>query len=234
MPVAYVTGLSYRASRQALPVSADVLRFERDLGIVGDCHASAISPRQVLLVSMDAYRTFALGPHSLRENVLIGSAELGLESGITLRLGDSAVLAVSFPCEPCAKLERVRPGLMRAIGGARGWLARVLQSGFVRVGDQIAQLPGTSTRHSAIWQERLFATVGQIPAGQVVTYSRLADAIGVPRAYARVFPRILRAQDGLPWHRAVPSGPRPVAPEHRRRLAAEGLAPGAFLAAEFN
>ncbi len=224
-----VKALRRRPLKSAPPITVDTFHFERGLGIVGDSHANPISPRHVLLVSENAYAEFSLPPGSLRENILIGVSAGHLESGAILRFGASAAVAVSFECEPCAKLNRVSPGLMRAIGGARGWLARVVESGPVSCGDSISRLTSTAPRHSRIWQERLWAAVEQLPAGTVATYASLTEIVGVPKAYARAFPRVLRAKPGVPWHRAVPISGALLGPEHRERLKSEGIEPAHFL-----
>jgi MOSC domain-containing protein YiiM len=71
---------------------------------------------------------------------------LGLPRGTLLRLGESAVVEVTGLREPCAQMNGLRPGLMKAClaRDARGGLVRkagimgiVLAGGVVRAGDSI-------------------------------------------------------------------------------------------------
>ena len=47
------------------------------------------------------------------------------------------VLEITGECHPCSRIEDLRPGLLQEIGGQRGMLARVAQSGTINVGDTI-------------------------------------------------------------------------------------------------
>jgi methylated-DNA-protein-cysteine methyltransferase related protein len=53
--------------------------------------------------------------------------------------------------------------------------------------------------------ERVLRCIQSLPAGTVSSYGAIARAAGWPRA-ARQVVRILRATQGLPWHRVVGSG----------------------------
>ena len=62
---------------------------------------------------------------------------MALTTGQRLRLGE-AVLEVTVPCDPCERMDELRPGLRTEIDGRRGMLARVVGSGVVRTGDAVA------------------------------------------------------------------------------------------------
>jgi hypothetical protein len=175
------------------------------LGIERDCHANPLSPRQVLLVSTGAYRACEVPAKSLRENILIQADKLTLFSGSRIRVGRDAVLRVSFQCEPCGRLNRVRPKLSRDIGDMRGHLARVVESGSIRPGDRVRVETGVYRSFPNYWRDRVIEIVHLIPANHVVSYGRLAELAGVPKAFCRVFPRLLRSQPNLPWQRVVPA-----------------------------
>jgi methylated-DNA-protein-cysteine methyltransferase-like protein len=80
---------------------------------------------------------------------------------------------------------------------------------------------------------RVYEIVRTIPAGEVVTYGEIAQALGVPRG-ARAVGWALRALHGreaarTPWHRVVGAGGR-ISPRagtgpllQRRRLEGEGV-----------
>lgn len=180
-----------------------------DQGLLGDRYANRLSPRQVLLAGIDAYRDLQLPPSTLRENLLIDGPTASLPSGSLLRIGPEVVLWITFQCEPCARLEQCRPGVVKALKGRRGTLARVLQGGMLRVGDAICQGPAPIPPLSDDWKGRIVDIVRRIPAGKRVGYGQLAELAGVAKGYCRAFPRVLsqwcpdmaeRAQAGVVTH----------------------------------
>jgi len=108
-------------------------------GLEGDRHARAGSGRQVLLLDAAVLAAEGLAPGVLRENLTLeGIGVDGLAAGTRLRVGDGVVLRVEGPCEPCAFVEGVRPGLRARLEGRRGTLATVEAGGTLRVGDPVA------------------------------------------------------------------------------------------------
>ena len=80
-------------------------------------------------------------------------------------------------------------------------------------------------------QQRILATIRQIPYGRVTTYGRVAERAGLPRR-ARLVATALRLADdpNLPWYRVMGAGGRIVFPPdslgHARQtegLRAEGV-----------
>jgi hypothetical protein len=104
---------------------AESLTLLAGYGIEGDANAAKDSARQILLAGMPAVAALGIAPGDLRENILLEDAVEGLASGTVLRIGQ-ALLRITLPCEPCWKLNRVRPSLAGAALGRRGVLARVL------------------------------------------------------------------------------------------------------------
>ncbi len=84
-------------------------------------------------------------PGDLGENLLVRGLGPGTwRTGTRLRVGDSAVLELSKPCEPCSVLHSlpyVGPSrgaaFVRALLGRRGWYARVVREGLVRPHDAV-------------------------------------------------------------------------------------------------
>ncbi len=108
-----------------------------NLGLEGDRYAKPGSKRQVLLFEAEVLRDLDLPPGSARENILVEGFPLTRCSvGTRLRFGE-AVLEVTQECEPCRRLEEVRPGLRELLNGRRGMLARVLHGGRISVGDPV-------------------------------------------------------------------------------------------------
>jgi MOSC domain-containing protein YiiM len=111
-------------------------------GFEGDRHARRTpgGNRQLLLVDAKNLRDLQLSPGTLKENAVVeGLALESLPVGQRLKLG-GAIIELTGPCEPCHKVEAVRPGLLRESWGRRGQLARVLEGGSVRVGDRVEVL----------------------------------------------------------------------------------------------
>lgn len=108
-----------------------------DAGVDGDRKARPGSARQVLLVAAEDLAALGVKPGQLRENVTVRGIDLrSLPPGSRLRLGE-AIVELTKPCGPCAKLNRVRDGLMRDSRGRRGMLARVVRGGRVRTGEAV-------------------------------------------------------------------------------------------------
>jgi MOSC domain-containing protein YiiM len=106
-------------------------------GFEGCVHGRPGSRRQVLLVEGEMLRELGLSPGVVRENITTEGIRLGeLESGRRLRIG-GAVLEVTVPCEPCDKMDAIRPGLQDELQGRRGTLCRVIENGLIRRGDAL-------------------------------------------------------------------------------------------------
>jgi len=79
--------------------------------------------RQVHLIHAELHdelreRGFAVSAGQMGENITTrGVNLLGLPTGARLYLGSSAVVEVTGPRNPCAQLDRIRPGLMGATLG---------------------------------------------------------------------------------------------------------------------
>ncbi len=137
------------------------------LGVAGDAHQGArvrhrsrvrVDPdqpnlRQVHLIHGElldevAKRGFAVEPGQLGENVTTRGVDLlGLPTGTTLRLGDTAIVALTGLRNPCGQINGLADGLRSAVvdhdadGGLirkAGVMAVVLHGGTVRPGDPIA------------------------------------------------------------------------------------------------
>lgn len=176
-------------------------------GIVGDCHAVPMSPRHVLLTARGAYERHGLAANALRENILVDVDRLDWSSGSELRISGEktgradVVLRVTFACEPCAKLNRFKPGLMRHVGADRGILARVVRGGVIQMGDRVSVRPSAYKALPDAWQERLCDLIQLLPEEEWISYVRLAELVGVKTSYCRVFPRVL----GLAAHGGGPT-----------------------------
>ena len=142
------------------------IRVVAGLGIVGDAHEGAtvqhrsriaVDPtqpnlRQVHLLHAELFaelkaKGFDIAAADLGENVTTESLDLlGLPRGTLLRLGSDVALSVTGLRNPCAQIERFRPGLLAAVldrgpGGEiirkAGIMTIAIAGGIVRPGDPI-------------------------------------------------------------------------------------------------
>lgn len=118
-------------------------------GLEGCAHAksSSSSKRQVLFVSKQHLDAVGVEPGRIRENFTVEGADVHeWPVGQRLRAGD-ALFEITMVCDPCGRMEEIRPGLQAELEDRRGMLARVLETGEVSVGDEItllsAEVPAT-------------------------------------------------------------------------------------------
>ena len=152
--------------------TADVIRLVEGHGVEGDVHAGKTvqhrsrvrkdptepNLRQVHLIHRELHEELSahgfpeIAPGQMGENITTSGIELlDLPTGARLRLGAKAVVEVTGLRDPCKQLERIAPGLMKAVldRDSDGELVRksgvmsvVVQGGEVRPGDPIeVELP---------------------------------------------------------------------------------------------
>jgi MOSC domain-containing protein YiiM len=106
-------------------------------GLKGCIHGRKGSSRQVSLMGFETLCRLELAPGVVKENITVAKLDFqGLATGMRMRIG-GALLEISEPCHPCARMDQIRPGLQRELKGQRGWLCRVLEQGTIRRGDGI-------------------------------------------------------------------------------------------------
>ena len=129
-----------RASRAPL-LSVDRVEAVEETGLEGDRHAKRDSRRQVLLMEEETLDRLGLRPGDVREQVTVRDLQLDeLDEGARIRVG-TALLEVAGPCQPCERMEEIRPGLRSALVGRRGRFVRVLHAGSFSVGDELVVEP---------------------------------------------------------------------------------------------
>jgi hypothetical protein len=199
-----------RAEPRGAPCAVPNVAALAGRGLAGDVHADALSPRQVLLAGSPAYARHGLPPHALRENLLLDIDTADFVSGTLLRIGNDAVLRLTFACEACGYLDARHPGVAAAIGRSRGMLARVVRGGTIAIGAPVAVLPALLPAWDDDWRARVAAVLARVPAGMVVEYRQLARLAGVQPVYCRTFPRLARSLGFA--HAAVAVAGRPDVP----------------------
>ena len=110
-------------------------------GLEGDRHLRSDgrrSNRQVLIMDSETLNHFDLSPGQVRENVTVEGLDFSsISAGDKVSLGGDVILEVTGDCEPCARMDELRPGLKDEIDGKRGLLAFVEKGGVVSVGAEV-------------------------------------------------------------------------------------------------
>jgi MOSC domain-containing protein YiiM len=118
----------------------DRARAVADHGLDGCAHARPGGKRQVLFASSEHLEAVGVDPGRVRENFTVDGADVqSWPVGQRLRIGE-AVFEVTMVCDPCERMDAIRPGLRDQLEGRRGMLARVLEGGEVAIGDEVEPL----------------------------------------------------------------------------------------------
>ena len=110
-------------------------------GMEGDRHLRSDgrrSNRQVLIMDSETLSHFDLSAGQVRENVTVAGLDFSsISAGDKVSLGGDVILEITGDCEPCARMDELRPGLKDEIDGKRGLLAFVEKGGLVSVGAEV-------------------------------------------------------------------------------------------------
>jgi len=205
-----VSGLFIKPARHQPMAAATEADARRRHGLVGDCHAQPLGPRQVLIVREESLAMLGVAPWEVRANIATrGLREDALGSGVLLRIGRTVEIRITHECEICKVLRRYVPdSLFKDLAGRRGSLGVIVRGGSLALGDRIT--PSAAAVYPEVPDriyQRLAWVVERIPTGRVVTYDRLLVLVGAQRAFFRVLPAYLKraAAAGLPAHRVLTS-----------------------------
>ena len=112
--------------------------FIAGMGIEGDRSCVKGNTRQVLFMDKETLDDLELQPGQIKENITtIGLDIAKAQPGQVFFVGDQVTLEIVGECEPCSKMNALRPGLLNQIDGRRGMLATVINGGPIKVGDSI-------------------------------------------------------------------------------------------------
>ena len=138
--MATVSGLFTSPGRKSgVSTAHDRLRAVEGHGFEGCAHANP-PKREVLFVSQEHLDGLELQPGTIRENVTVAGDDVERwPIGQRVRVGE-AVFEITMVCDPCERMEALRPGLRERLEGKRGMLARVVEGGEVAVGDELSLL----------------------------------------------------------------------------------------------
>ena len=111
-------------------------------GIEGDRHLKedgSRSRRQILLMDRETLAEFSLDDGIIRENITVSGVDFSsLVAGDRVSIGTEVVLEITGECEPCARMDEIRPGLQSELDVQRGMLAYAEKGGMISIGDVIS------------------------------------------------------------------------------------------------
>tara|TARA_B100000949_G_C14115239_1_gene380171 strand:- start:87 stop:515 length:429 start_codon:yes stop_codon:yes gene_type:complete len=107
-------------------------------GLEGDRSCLERNIRQVLLMDKETLDELGLKPGQIKENITTSGLDLSqTKAGQVVFIGDQVTMELVGECEPCRKMDAIRPGLERLLNGQRGMLAVVINGGAIKVGDTV-------------------------------------------------------------------------------------------------
>ncbi|HEY5931025.1 MAG TPA: MOSC domain-containing protein [Burkholderiales bacterium] len=140
-----VEWIGIRSERRAPLASVDQVEAIPGYGLAGDHYASKTNgKRQVTLIQAEHLEAVAkiLGKPQVpaewvRRNVLVSGINVYALRDRKFRIGE-VLLEGSGTCDPCSRMEEVLgTGGYNAMRGHGGIIARILEGGFLRVGDSL-------------------------------------------------------------------------------------------------
>jgi MOSC domain-containing protein YiiM len=135
--MARIAAIWISPAKRAAMVPRENARAVEGHGLAGCAHARAGTKRQVLFASADHLDALDVEHGAINENFTVTEADVhAWPVGQRVEVGD-AEFEVTMECDPCERMEEIRPGLQQELEGRRGMLARVVKSGDVAVGDEI-------------------------------------------------------------------------------------------------
>lgn len=148
--------IGLRPARDEPVVVVDNVEASVDGGLAGDRYSKAGGKRQVTLIQAEHLQAIAsmLGfdrvePIVVRRNLVVRGINLLALKGRRFRVGN-AILEYTGLCHPCSKMEReLGPGGYNAMRGHGGITARIVESGEISVGGEVAAVgarPATRRR----------------------------------------------------------------------------------------
>lgn len=112
------------------------------MGLEGDRSCRADNVRQVLLMDKETLDQMELVPGQIKENITTTGVDLTqAKAGQVFFIGDQVTLEVVGECEPCGKMDAIRPGLRERLNHHRGMLTTVINGGPIKVGDSVRLEP---------------------------------------------------------------------------------------------
>lgn len=138
--MATISGIWTSPARKSARMDAHERRTAiKGFGLEGCAHGHP-PKREVLFASRDHLDAVGVAPGAIRENITIDGDDVQeWPVGQRLKAGE-ALFEVTMVCDPCHRMDELRPGLRAELDGRRGMLARVVETGEIAVGDEIELL----------------------------------------------------------------------------------------------
>jgi molybdopterin adenylyltransferase len=137
--MASIAGIFVSPAKRAEMQSLERVRAISGHGLDGCAHARP-PKREVLFASAEHLESVDVPPGRIRENLTVEGADVQeWPIGQRVAAGD-AVFEVTMVCDPCNRMDDLRPGLQAELEGKRGMLARVVETGEVALGDEVRLL----------------------------------------------------------------------------------------------
>ncbi|HKO87052.1 MAG TPA: MOSC domain-containing protein [Burkholderiales bacterium] len=144
-----VEWIGIRPERRALPVTVDAVEVTVG-GLIGDHYSGRNGKRAVTLIQAEHLKAIAsltgnsrVDPALLRRNIVVSGLNLVALKDRRFRIG-SALLEGTGACDPCSRMEEnLGKGGLNAMRGHGGLNARVIEPGFIRIGDAITVTEAT-------------------------------------------------------------------------------------------
>jgi MOSC domain-containing protein YiiM len=147
-----VEWIGVRTERMARLVSVREVRAMKDVGLQGDHYAGGASgKRHVTLIQHEHLLVVArllalrdrietpvpIDPALVRRNIVVSGINLLALKNRQFRLGET-LLEFTGPCQPCSAMEELLGrGGWNAMRGHGGICARIVEPGWIRVGDRL-------------------------------------------------------------------------------------------------
>ena len=139
-----VTWIGVRPERRAEMLVVHAVEAKTKHGLTGDRYAGRSGNRQVTLIQTEHLPVIAstlglefVDPALLRRNICVSSINLLALKDKRFQIGE-VILEYTGLCHPCSFMEETfGPGGYNAIRGHGGINARVIQSGIIRMDDEV-------------------------------------------------------------------------------------------------
>ncbi|HEY6642122.1 MOSC domain-containing protein [Povalibacter sp.] len=148
--VGTVRWIGVRPARRVAPIVVDSVEARTGMGLTGDRFSGRPeSKRQVTLIQAEHLDVIgrllhrdAIDPALLRRNIVVSGINLLALNGAVFQVGN-AVFEGTGGCHPCSRMEEaLGAGGYNAMRGHGGLTARVLESGVIRIGDEVRMVRG--------------------------------------------------------------------------------------------
>ncbi|MEA5569252.1 MGMT family protein [Anabaena sp. UHCC 0399] len=203
----YISHLYIKPEHKSIMKEVEEFSLKEGHGIEGDVNANPISPRQLLVVRCEDISELGIPPGELRENIVIaGIQPKNFVPGSLISFDNGAAIRLTFHCEPCKRIAHLVDSL-KILHAKRGILGVVINSGTICIGDNVHIETNKFSALSENPYERFLNFILKVPAGKVVTYKQIIQAIGVDNSYLRAIPIYLKktSADDYPIHRILDS-----------------------------